>query len=460
MEINLKNEINPVYFQLLSNINRYEVLYGGGGSGKSYFTAQKQLIRIITEKGHKILVVRKIARTIRGSCYALLRDVILSWGIYHKFEFNKTEMSIKFKANGNEIVTAGMDDPEKIKSIHGITSIWVEEATELRKEDFMQLDIRLRGQTKHHKQIMLTFNPVSSQNWLYKHFFSNPSTDIKNKSTVLKTTYKDNMKLDAEYAGVLESLAEQDENYYNVYALGLWGQLAELIYKPFPIINNYPKFFTDTFYGLDFGFVNPTALIRIDRRENEFYLTESLYQTRLTNTELIQKLKDLEISKNHPIYADAAEPQRIQEIHNAGFMVLPADKSVKDGIDHVKRQKIYSNPNNTNINNEVLGYAYRKDKDGNILEEPIKFKDHTMDAIRYGIHTHLKYVTEFAEQNPDNMDFDNLIKLSDAFMELKYRFLKEEASENEIDEKIIKELQLSKANYDKLKKYIKKTYEY
>jgi phage terminase large subunit len=143
-----------------------------------------------------------------------------------------------------------------------------------------------------------------------------------------------------------------------------------------------------TVYGIDFGFNNQSAIVELYLYENALYLKELLYQSHLTNADLITKLKELKIPQDAPIYADAAEPQRIEEIYSAGWNIKPADKSVKDGIDFLKRYRLHIDPNSANILNEIRAYSYRKDKNGQVLEEPVKFRDHLMDAARYGAYTH------------------------------------------------------------------------
>ena len=115
-----------------------------------------------------------------------------------------------------------------------------------------------------------------------------------------------------------------------------------------------------------------------------------MYQTHLTNEDLIRELIRLIPDKKSLIYADSAEPARIEEIHRAGFKIYPADKSVKDGIDFVRRQKIHMLESSINLIDEKRNYKYREDKNGNVLEDVIKFRDHLMDAERYGLYTHFK----------------------------------------------------------------------
>lgn len=217
---------NPAFYPLYADRQRYLVLYGGAGSGKSVFAAQKLIVRTLAEPGHKFLIVRKVAKTLRHSTFALLRETIGSWGLGQLFRANKTDMELACP-NGSAIIHAGLDDVEKLKSIHGVTGIWIEEASEITPEDFRQLDIRLRGRTKHYKQIILSFNPVSITHWLKEEFFDNP----KPNATVLHTTYKDNRFLDEDSKQVLEAFRDTDEYYYTVYCLGQWGVLGRTVYN-------------------------------------------------------------------------------------------------------------------------------------------------------------------------------------------------------------------------------------
>ena len=148
---------NDVYVPLILKENRYVLLFGGAGSGKSVFAGQKLLLRSLKETGHKFLLIRKVARTIRGSQFSLLKSLIENGNLGEFFYIRESDLSITCKLNGNTFISAGMDDREKIKSIHSITSIWIEEATELNLQDFRQIDLRLRGKTRSYKQILLTY---------------------------------------------------------------------------------------------------------------------------------------------------------------------------------------------------------------------------------------------------------------------------------------------------------------
>ena len=163
-------EFNEAYIPYLKNQTRYEIFYGGAGSGKSYFIAQRILLDIMQNKNQKVIVARKVARTNRHSTYALLRSLIYKWNLDKFFRVNKSELEITF-VNGSQIIFSGLDDAEKLKSIANITGIWVEEASEITEEDFMQLDLRLRGGSDKPNWFVLSFNPISQLSWLKAHFF-------------------------------------------------------------------------------------------------------------------------------------------------------------------------------------------------------------------------------------------------------------------------------------------------
>ncbi|WP_424765703.1 PBSX family phage terminase large subunit [Paenibacillus sp. sgz302251] len=388
MKINLSNLpkiTNPVYYPLYRNNKNYLVLYGGGGSGKSVFAVQKLVFRMLTESPHRFLVVRKVKDTLRTSVFQLFLDVISQWGLSDLFKINTTSMEITFKPNGNKTIFKGLDDPEKIKSIAGITGIWVEEATELSADDLDQLDIRLRGNTKHYKQIIISFNPIVETHWLKKRFFDYDDPDAK----VVKTTYKDNVFIDAEYIRKLEKYKEINLRYYKVYALGEWGTLGDVIFENYAVqeISTLSTDYNMIIYGLDFGYHDPSVLVRVGIKGDDIYILEEFYRTKLTNTDLIEEAKK-RVTREYQIIADSAEADRIQEFKRAGFRIKGVKKgkgSVKDGIDFMRARRIYIHPSCVEAIKEFGFYEYKKDKQGNSIDEPMDAFNHVIDAIRYAI---------------------------------------------------------------------------
>lgn len=223
----LKETNNEVFLPLFFDQHRHLVVMGGGGSGKSVFAARKVLERAITEEGHRILVCRKVAKTCRQSCWKNLLEQLADHYPDSGYKVNKTDMVISFP-NGSEILFAGLDDVEKLKSIQSITSIWVEESSEIAESDFDQLDIRLRGESRWYKQIILSFNPISLTSWLKKRFFD--EKDEFGRVRTHKSTYKDNRFLPAEDIRTLEAFKETNPYYYQVYALGQWGVTGRTVF--------------------------------------------------------------------------------------------------------------------------------------------------------------------------------------------------------------------------------------
>jgi phage terminase large subunit len=171
MKIEFTKEIfNDVYLPTYIFKGRYLILWGSAGSGKSEWAAQKILLRSLTETPHRFLMLRKVARSIKGSQYQLFRDIVSRWGLDKFFEFK--EMHITYLPNGNELLFAGLDDPEKLKSITRITGTWIEEPTELEEDDFKQIDLRMRGETKNYLQHILTLNPIDDEHWIKHRFFT------------------------------------------------------------------------------------------------------------------------------------------------------------------------------------------------------------------------------------------------------------------------------------------------
>lgn len=224
-----RGAFNPLFRPYLTdNTHRYLILYGGAGSGKSVFAVQRFLYRLLTLPLCNILVVRAVAATNRDSTYALFRQVISKWGLSELFSGKDSDLRISC-ANGNSVIFKGLDDTEKLKSITfpkgELTDIWIEEASEILEEDFNQLDVRLRGKGAH-KQMVLTFNPVSVLHWLKLRFFDRKDP----RALVLKSTYKDNQFLDEDYKRTLEGYKDTDPYYYSVYCLGEWGVLGQTIF--------------------------------------------------------------------------------------------------------------------------------------------------------------------------------------------------------------------------------------
>lgn len=193
-------------------------MYGGAGSGKSIFAAQKIVLRAAREMGHTFLCLRKIRDRVAESVFQEIKDIIFGLGIENEFTIYRGSHEF-LHITGNRILCKGLDEPEKIKSIKGITGMWVEEATEFTEDDINQLDLRIRGQHKNYVQYIYSFNPIDEDHHIKKRFFDRDSHNVK----VLHTTYKDNVFLVQDDIDVIEGYKDTNPLYYDVYCLGKWG---------------------------------------------------------------------------------------------------------------------------------------------------------------------------------------------------------------------------------------------
>lgn len=224
---------NEAFERLYRDKTRFLIMKGGAGSSKSYFVAQKLIYRCLTEYNpffpHRFLVCRKVANTLRKSCFNLIRGRINILGLGELFECRKGTLEIEC-INGNIINFVGLDDVEKLKSIYDPTSIWIEEASEVEEKDVDQLNLRLRGNMPFYKQIILSFNPISMGNFLRKKFFTDP---LRKDTLIHESTYHDNRFIDEEYKEQLEAMKETNPYYYQVYVLNEWGSAANACFPEF-----------------------------------------------------------------------------------------------------------------------------------------------------------------------------------------------------------------------------------
>lgn len=386
----MKISMNKVFKDAYHAPERYRVLYGGAGSGKSHYVAQEALLNMLESKEYRYLAVRKTGRSLRNSVFKLMVDMILELNLGEFFKINVTEMSITCK-NGSSLVTSGLDDVEKLKSIANINRIWIEEASEITETDFNQLDLRLRGQSKVGYQLTLTFNPISELHWLKKSFF-----DIGRPDTyILKTTYLDNHFLDDSYINTLNQLKHEDYNYYRIYALGEWGNIGNLVFSNWEKqdLTELKRSFDNIHHGLDFGFAeDPTAYVQVhlDSKRKIIYITEEFYKYEHFIDEIAEELKK-KLRHREMVYCDT-EPRSIADLKRNGINARSAKKgpgSIEHGIKFLQSHKIIIDSNCKNAIKEISSYKWRESKDGEVIPKPVDENNHIIDALRYALETEM-----------------------------------------------------------------------
>ena len=395
-----KRKLNPekfndwVYECIADYTKRIEVYYGGAGSGKSYGATQKILLKALKYQ-RKVLVIRKIQRTIKDSIWALLISHLHASGFYEACRVNRSDFEIELP-NGSIFIFKGLDDPEKIKSIDGITDIVIEEATELTEDDFTQLNLRLRALVDN-LQIYMMFNPISKKNWVYDYFFVR---QLPLNVKIIKTTYQDNKFLSDEYRAELERLKDRNPAYYRIYCLGEFATLDKLV---FPVYQTKIVSETETqglkrWIGLDFGYINdPSAIVWgfIDTTKKRIYVTGEYVKRGMKNNEIADTMTDLGLHKDKS-YGDCAERKSIDEIKDKGVNIEPTEKgkdSIIHGIQWIQQYELIIDERCFKVREELENYTWKKDKKtGEYINEPVDTFNHTIDAIRYGLNKYIKGV--------------------------------------------------------------------
>ena len=390
LEINIsKSQFNKKYLPYLTRGERYQVFYGGAGSGKSYFIATKLILDLMSNK-QTLLVVRQTFASIRDSVYEEIVSALTRMKLLDHVKISLTTLKISFP-NGSKIIFKGADDENKLLSISGIDMVWVEEASDISKDLFNQLELRLRGGGKK-KKFYLSFNPISSLHWLKSEFFDNPRED----SFVCHSTYLDNRFLDKEFVDGLLDMKERNPQKYEVYALGQWGSTGKKVYENWKIKSfETHKLLQENntlqaIFGMDFGYMSDASTLfcaLIDIEGRKMYVFDELYEHGLLNNQIASKVVYMGYSKE-VITADSAEKKSIDELKGYGLNRIRAAKkgagSIMQGIQFIQQFEIIVHPNCHHTIDELENYSFKKDKaTGKYKNEPVDNYNHVLDSMRY-----------------------------------------------------------------------------
>ena len=394
MNVRVIDTINPSFIpDIFKNRNRAVACLGGAAAGKSKAVAQKMMLRPLIYDHERLLVARKTLPALKLTALKMCIDTLNEWHV--PYRFNAADMVLKVKDSEvifMSVVNTSGEPAERIKSLTDITGVWVEEGTELSEDEMTQILLRMRGKplaNGSYRQLITTFNPVDTGHWLHRW------VEIEHSMDKVHKTYHDNKFLDPEFAASLEALKDQDPNTYRVYCLGEWGALENIIYKNYVVEEfDFPQDWYDfTGVGCDWGWENPSTGIFIGVKEHDIYIVDEIYESHIINATLINMIsqhQEMLQWERLPIVGDSAEPARLEEFEQVGFEVYPAEKKVTDGIAFVQGFRLHIHPRCVNTLREVQAYRRRTDRNGIILEEPVKWMDHAMDAIRYWVYTFVR----------------------------------------------------------------------
>lgn len=373
-----------IYNVLLNYDNFTEVHYGGGSSGKSHGVIQKVVLKAMQTWKHprRILWLRKVQSTIKDSLFEDVKSCLIDFKLWDDCQWNRTDNKVVLP-NGSTFLFKGLDNPEKIKSIKGISDVVMEEASEFTMNDYTQLTLRLRERKHDKKQIYLMFNPVSKLNWVYKYFFEH-GEEMENV-LIRQSNYRDNKFLDDITRENLELLAKRNPAYYKIYALGQFATLDKLVFPKYEkkLLNKQELSHLLSYFALDFGYVNdPSAFIhcKIDTKNKKLYIIEEYVKQGMLNNEIASVIKQLGYSKEE-ITADSAEQKSIAELRRLGIdRVRPTKKgkgSVVQGLQFLQQFEIIIDERCFKTIEEFDNYTWKKDKDTEeYTNEPVDTYNH------------------------------------------------------------------------------------
>nr|DAV62566.1 MAG TPA: terminase large subunit [Caudoviricetes sp.] len=387
-------QFNPIFKPVHECKKRYIVMKGSAGSGKSVDTAQMYILRLMHDKGRNLVCVRKSDVTNRDSTFAELTAAIYRMGVSSAWRITNSPLALHC-LNGNKVIFRGVNDDrqrEKLKSITfatgKMTDVWIEEATELTKQDLEIIDDRLRGElpTGLFYQIKMTFNPVSASHWIKRDFF-----DYKDDNVLTHhSTYLSNRFCDEAYKQRMERRREVDPEGYRIYGLGDWGETGGLIFTNFGAeeFDTSPDRFDAVALGQDFGFNHANAILALGFKDGDVWVCKELYVHEKDTTEIIG-LAEGEFDKGVRMWCDSAEPDRIKEWCRAGYKaraVIKGNLSVKAQIDWLKGRRIHIHPSCKNLLKEMQQWRWQRDeKLDEYTDEPVPVFDDAIAALRYGV---------------------------------------------------------------------------
>lgn len=359
-----------VFSKLLRAESRYVISQGGTSSSKTYSMLQLLYLIAFKKQGVHISVVSETLPHLKRGAMRDFFKILITDKLYSEKYHDKTNNI--YMVGNSMIEFFSADSGDKVRGARR-DYLFINECNNVSFETYNQLEVRTKN------QIYLDYNP-SHEFWVHEYLLK---PEIEH--TFIKSTYKDNPYLDSNIVKSIESRRYTDLNWWRVFGEGELGFSESLIFTHWRQTKNIPD--GNIAYGLDFGYNHPTALVKVTEHDGKFYAEQLIYESHLTNQQLIERLKQLNINRSAEIFADYSRPESIREIYLAGFNIKDANKDVKKGIDSVKSKELYIHESSVDLIKELRSYSWKKDRNEKMLEEPIKTMDDGCDALRYCIHT-------------------------------------------------------------------------
>lgn len=345
---------------------------GGSSSGKTYSILQVLFTKLISEDNIVITVVGESIPNLKAGA---LRDAL---DIYNNSEtlkklvpdYNRTDR-VFTSTKGSIMEFKSYETPQGAKSGKR-DYLFLNEAQGTSYEIFNELHIRTK------KQTFIDYNP-NAEFWVHEKVLP----DATYNARLIISDHRHNPFVPQKIREKIEALRWKDMELFKVYGRGMTGKIEGLVFRNFDIVDEIPYGAELLAIGMDFGFTqDPTTVIKVFRFNGELFIDELIYETGLTNSDIIKRLTQLGVGKHMPIVADSAEPKSIADIERAGFRIEGADKgqdSVRNSIDTLKQFKLNITRTSVNTIKEFRSYKWLDNKPNT----PIDAFNHSIDAIRY-----------------------------------------------------------------------------
>lgn len=374
-------KVGDVYTVNINETAPVVVNQGGTSSAKTYsilqvlFTKAVEYVKTPENPTCIITVVgQDIPNLKRGALRQALEIVSNSPALQKAIgSYNKTDRIFTFHSGA--VMEFNSYQTEQDAKSGKRDYLFMNEANGIIYEIYWQLNRRTKQQT------FIDYNP-NEEFWCHEKVIGKKGVKL------IISDHRHNPFLTQKQHDDIEAIKEEDLELWKVYARGLTGKIEGLVFRNWHTCQSIPTEARLIGYGLDFGFTNdPTTLIGVYMCDGALYLTEIIYQRGLHLDEINTLLKEYEVDKSSSIIADSSAPQTISELSRLGWSVEGANKgadSIKNGIDILKRYKVYITMTSSNLRKEANSYKWKVDpKTGKPLNVPIDFMNHAIDAVRY-----------------------------------------------------------------------------
>ena len=377
----MKIQTTKVFHDLVTTDKRICVFQGSSRASKTYNILIYWVLKLLQEDNKVFSIVRKTLPALKGSVLRDLQEILIKLELYNPNDWHAVDGY--FKLGSNIIEWFSVDDETKLRG-RKRDYLFINEATELSEEEYIQLVLRTAD------RIVIDLNPSLWQSWIY---------DLEGREDVFYTivTYKQNPFLGAAQIKEIENLQFKDQNLWRVFGLGQKGVPTRVVFNHQQTIHSIPNQCKLLGYGIDFGWQDPSVLVGVYQMDDSIFVNEMIYARHITIPDFIYRIKDLGLNLRDDFIADSANPQAIEEMRRNGINCKPVLKStILHGIDLMKRNNLFITANSTNTLEEFQQYVWKQDKNLKNLDEPIDAWNHSLDAIRYVLQMKLnKKTTRF-----------------------------------------------------------------